>query len=53
VQAVLAEPAVQARLMALGAQVRGGTAEEFGAVTAAELAKWTAVIRSAGLTADP
>lgn len=53
VRAVLAESELRGRLQQLGANARGSTQEEFGALVAAELTKWTAVIRAANLTADP
>lgn len=52
-QQVLAEPEVVSRLATLGATARGSTVEAFGALTTSELAKWTAVIRAANLSADP
>lgn len=51
-QQVLAEPEVVSRLATLGATARGSTVEAFGALTASELAKWTAVIRAANLSAE-
>ena len=47
--AVLAEPAVKARLEQLGLFVVGSTPEELGAYLKAEMEKWGAVIRAAGL----
>lgn len=51
-QQVLASPAVKTRLAELGATARGSTAQAYGELVAAELAKWTAVIRAANLSAN-
>lgn len=51
--AAIALPAVRERLAgAQGAEVVGGTPEAFGAFIAAEIAKWTPVVRDAGIRAD-
>ncbi len=49
---LLAEPATQARLDALGAVARSSTPDEFGALIQTELAKWKTVVAAAKLTAN-
>lgn len=51
-QLVLADQAVKDRLAQLGATARGSTVQAYGALVSAELAKWTAVIRAANLSAN-
>ena len=46
---VLALPEVKARLEGLGNEVRGGSPEEMRAHVASEAARWTQVIRAAGI----
>jgi tripartite-type tricarboxylate transporter receptor subunit TctC len=50
--AALREPAVQARLTALGAVAVGGTPEALAAKIRAEGEKWGPVIRAAGIQLD-
>lgn len=45
----LATPALRTRLDDLGYDATGGTAEEYGKLVRAEIAKWDAVIRKAGI----
>jgi tripartite-type tricarboxylate transporter receptor subunit TctC len=49
---VLESPAVKTRLAELGATARGSTPQAYGELVATELAKWTAVIRAANLSAS-
>jgi tripartite-type tricarboxylate transporter receptor subunit TctC len=42
----------QAQLAQEGAQVAGGTPEQFGAFIASELKRWTQIIRAAGIEAN-
>jgi tripartite-type tricarboxylate transporter receptor subunit TctC len=51
-QQVLADQAVKDRLAQLGATARGSTVQAYGELVVAELAKWTAVIRAADLSAS-
>ena len=46
---VLALPAVKERLALEGAEVVGGSAEEFAALIKAEMVKWGAVAKAAGI----
>ena len=46
---IIATPEVRARLENLGLDVVGGTAESFGKTIAADVAKWSAVVRDAGI----
>jgi tripartite-type tricarboxylate transporter receptor subunit TctC len=48
----LADPAVRARIEAAGATVLGGSAAEADAHMRAEVARWTSVVRAAGIKAD-
>lgn len=50
--AILADPAVQARFAELGAETTVGSQEAFQAFVAEELAKWRAVARAADVTLD-
>jgi tripartite-type tricarboxylate transporter receptor subunit TctC len=52
VNAYLADPAAQAALAAQGVEPIGGTPEELGARTRAEVAKWRPVVAAAGIRAD-
>jgi tripartite-type tricarboxylate transporter receptor subunit TctC len=45
----LATPALRTRLEELGYDATGGTASEYGALVRAEISKWEAVIRKAGI----
>jgi len=49
---VLASPTIRERWLALGIEPVGGTPERFAAHVKAETAKWTDVIRKAGIKAD-
>jgi tripartite-type tricarboxylate transporter receptor subunit TctC len=49
IRAYLALPATRETLSRLGAEVAGGTPEEFAAFVRAEIAKWAAVIERAGI----
>jgi len=40
------------RLEGMGAEPVGGTPEEFGAVMARDIAKWTALAKSVGIKID-
>jgi tripartite-type tricarboxylate transporter receptor subunit TctC len=48
----LAPAETRARLDALGAEIKPGTPAEFGAMLADELAKWTAVAKTANITVE-
>lgn len=48
-QAVVADPAVRARLVELSANPKASSAEELGAHVKAEMAKWEPVVQIAGL----
>jgi tripartite-type tricarboxylate transporter receptor subunit TctC len=49
INAVLAEPAIKARLVELGGEPLIGTPDAFGAMIVAETEKWNKVIESAGI----
>ena len=49
---VLAQPEVRERLAALGAEPVGSTPQAFEAFLRAEIAKWTKVVREAGIKVD-
>jgi tripartite-type tricarboxylate transporter receptor subunit TctC len=49
---IITQPAMRVRLLEQGAEVVGGTPEEFGTLIARDLAKYGEVIRAAGITAD-
>src|SRR6266850_1795063 len=49
INAVLAEPAIKARLIDLGGDPLIGTPDAFGAMIVAETEKWNKVIKSAGI----
>lgn len=49
VTAVLADPAIRQRLVGEGAEIRAMTPAEFGAFMRAENARWTKVVRDAGV----
>ena len=50
--AVLQNPAVRARLMDEGGEVIGGTPQQYAAVIHNELAKWTKLVKAAGIRAE-
>jgi tripartite-type tricarboxylate transporter receptor subunit TctC len=50
--AILAEPAVRARFLELGATPVGGTPEEMERFLRAEVARWAEVVRRSGARAD-
>ncbi|HWI15957.1 MAG TPA: tripartite tricarboxylate transporter substrate binding protein [Burkholderiales bacterium] len=50
--AVLGKPAVQKMLLAEGGDITPSTPEEFSIFLKAEIAKWSKVIRQAGITAE-
>ncbi len=52
VNAVLAEPAIKARLIDLGGDPLIGTPEAFGKLIAAETDKWSKVVQAAGLKVE-
>ncbi len=49
IAAIVKQPEVQARFAELGIEAVGGTSAEFGAHIKAETAKWSAVVRDAGI----
>mgnify|MGYP002652580027 CR=1 FL=1 len=49
---ILAQPAIIQRFDELGAQARGSSPEEFTRYLAAEDARWTPIIKRAGITAN-
>ena len=49
IDAILRMPDVNARFTGLGAEIMGGTVEEFAAFHRAEFQRWTAFIRSTGM----
>lgn len=46
---IIALPEVKARLEGMGLDILGGSAESFGKTIAADVAKWSAVVRDAGI----
>jgi tripartite-type tricarboxylate transporter receptor subunit TctC len=52
INAVLAEPAIKARLIDLGGEPLIGPPDAFGAMIAAETEKWEKVVKSAGVHVD-
>jgi tripartite-type tricarboxylate transporter receptor subunit TctC len=48
----LKEPDARERLYSIGAEPMDNTPEEFAAYIAAEMAKWSKVVKTAGLRAD-
>ncbi|WP_262339328.1 tripartite tricarboxylate transporter substrate-binding protein, partial [Bordetella pertussis] len=52
VAAVLDQPAIRAKLEALGVNARATPAADFGRQIDAETEKWRAVIQTAGITLD-
>ena len=49
INALIAEPAVIERIHALGSDPRGGTPDDFKALIAKDIARWTKVIADAGI----
>jgi tripartite-type tricarboxylate transporter receptor subunit TctC len=52
INTAIASPQMQARFKQLAAQARPGTPEELGAFVAAEIPKWQAMVKLAGVTGD-
>ena len=52
INAVLADPAIAARLASIGSDPRPGSPAEFGKSIAAETEKWGKVVRFAGLKVE-
>jgi tripartite-type tricarboxylate transporter receptor subunit TctC len=52
INATLGNPEIARRFAANGVDVIGGTLQQAGAYLRSELAKWTRVIREAGIRAD-
>ena len=50
--AALAEPAIRARLIDMGATLLGGMPAEFGKLVADETEKWAKVVKFAGIKAS-
>lgn len=50
--AILRSPAVAQRLAEDGSEAVGGTPEQFSAQLKSEIAKWSTVVKTAGITAD-
>lgn len=48
----LADPTIKAQMLAQGNELGGGTPEQFAAHIKAEAARWSKVVRAAGITAD-
>jgi tripartite-type tricarboxylate transporter receptor subunit TctC len=48
----LADPTIKAQMLAQGNELGGGTPEQFAAHIKAEAARWSKLVRSAGITAD-
>ena len=49
INALIAEPAVVERIHALGSEPKGGTPDDFKALIAKDIARWTKVIADAGI----
>jgi len=49
---ILAQPEVQAKLLAAGAETAGSTPEQFGALMKSELAAWPPVVKRSGAKLD-
>jgi len=52
INTALRQPDLRARLESLGAEIAGGTPQEFAAYIAREIPKWTKVVRDSGAKAD-
>ncbi len=48
----LRSPEVELRLLHGGSEIRGGSPEEFGAYIRSEIAKWTRVVKEAGIRVE-
>ena len=49
---VLAEPAIRAKLAEMGYVAAGSSPEELGKLLSSEIARWSALIKSVGITLD-
>ncbi len=49
---ILADPEIKERIEGLGAEVKGGTPEDFAAHIKKEMARWSKVIKAAGIHID-
>ena len=49
INALIAEPAMVERIHALGSEPKGGTPDDFKALIAEDIARWTKVIADAGI----
>jgi tripartite-type tricarboxylate transporter receptor subunit TctC len=49
---VLADPEIKEKLLAQGSEAVGGTAEALGKTVAAEIPKWTKLVKQANIKAD-
>ncbi len=52
INAAIADPAMKARLAAIGGEPLPGTPAEFGKLIAEETDKWAKVVRAAGIKAE-
>jgi tripartite-type tricarboxylate transporter receptor subunit TctC len=52
VNAVLAEPAIRSRLIEMGGILQEGTPEDFQKMSAEEVEKWRASVKSSGAKAE-
>ena len=52
INAALRDPELRARLEGLGAEIAGGTPQEFAVYIAREIPKWTKVVRDSGAKAE-
>ena len=52
IAAIVSAPEVREKFAALGAEPVGNTAEEFSALTKAELAKWSRIVKQSGAKVD-
>jgi tripartite-type tricarboxylate transporter receptor subunit TctC len=50
--AALRSPEIERRLLAEGSEICGGPPEEFGAYIRSEIAKWTRVVKEAGMKVE-
>jgi tripartite-type tricarboxylate transporter receptor subunit TctC len=49
INALIAEPAVVEKIHALGSEPKGGSPDDFKALIAKDIARWTKVIADAGI----